>query len=452
MDFRLLKSSRAVLWVGFGGLLGIILFMAGKGSQVVMAIESETNRLLADHQEREDLLDGIRFSLSESASDIRDYLLDRDPSAVAQRRADLQKLQQRMTADVDRYGRNLPADEALLWSQLSRDIQAYWSLLEPSFRWDAWTRRRRAEDFLHEQVIPQQGDLLALAATIDRVNRRDLRQSNQRIAGLFGQFRFEMAVSAILAFALGGLLVLLTVGRMLALERASDERLREVTRARLELQNLSRRLVAAQEEERRRVARELHDEVGQALSAVLVELGRLEGRLPAEPQQNRAMLAVARNLADRATAQVRDMALLLRPSMLDDLGLVPALQWHAREVSRRAGVKVKVAAETVADDLPDEYRTCIYRIVQEAVNNAARHAHATCVRVEARQQDGRIQVSIQDDGGGFDPRLEKGMGILGMEERVKKLGGAFHIDSAKGGGTVVSLLLPLAESEQRAVS
>jgi signal transduction histidine kinase len=195
------------------------------------------------------------------------------------------------------------------------------------------------------------------------------------------------------------------------------------------MQSLSHRLVAAQEEERRRVARELHDEVGQALSAVLVELGRLEGRIPVRSQENRAMLSVARELADQATSQVRDMALLLRPSMLDDLGLVPALQWHAREVSRRTGVKVKVAAESVADDIPDEYRTCVYRIVQEAVNNAARHAQASVVRVEARQENNQIRV--------------------GMEERVKKLGGVFRVDSEKGGGAIISVLLPLAMAEMK---
>jgi len=158
---------------------------------------------------------------------------------------------------------------------------------------------------------------------------------------------------------------------------------------------------------------------------------------------------VARELADRAVAQVRDMALLLRPSMLDDLGLVPALKWQAREVARRTGIKVKVVAETVADDLPDDCRTCIYRTVQEAVNNAAQHAHASTVRVEARQQESQIHVSIEDDGAGFDPALEKGMGILGMEERVRQLGGAFRIDSARGRGTKVSLLLPLAQATVR---
>lgn len=446
---QLLRSSRAVLWVGFGGLLAILLLMAWKGSQVLTAIQSESSRLRTEYQQRDDLLDGIRFSLSASASDIRDYLLDRDPSAVVQRRIELEKLRQRIADAVDVYARDLPPDEARLWAQLTRDVNGYWSVLEPSFHWDPQTRRRRAESFLHEQVIPRQGELLALTSTVDRVNVGNLRQSNVRIEALFHQFRSEIAFSASMAFLLGTVLASFTIARILWLERSSRAQLREVTRARLELQSLSHRLVAAQEEERRRVARELHDEVGQALSAVLVELGRLENRLPPDPPENRTMLSVARRLADHATAQVRDMALLLRPSMLDDLGLVPALQWQAREVNRRSGMKVKVAADTVGDDLPDEYRTCIYRIVQEALNNAARHAHASTVRVEARQEDGRIVVSIQDDGGGFDPAREKGMGILGMEERVKKLGGAFRIDSQKGSGTIISLLLPLAGATVR---
>ncbi len=446
---RLLKSSRAVLWVGFGGLLAIVLLMAWEGSRVVGAIEAEGNGLRATYQHRDELLNGIRFALSESASDIRDYLTDRNLAAVVQRRTDLQKLRGRITEAVANYGRDLPPDEAALWAQLTRDIEAYWSVLEPSFHWDTETRRRRAEDFLNEQVIPRQGALLALTSTVDRVNQRNLQQSNQRIAQLFDQFHTEMALAALVAFLLGALLAFFTIGRILVLERASETQLREVSRARLELRRLSHRLVAVQEQERRRVARELHDEVGQAISAVLVELGRLENRLPASQAESRAMLSVARQLAERAVAQVRDMALLLRPSMLDDLGLVPALKWQAREVSRRTGVKVKVAAETVADDLPDDCRTCIYRTVQEAVNNAAQHARASTVRVEAFQRDGQIQVSIYDDGSGFDPALEKGMGILGMEERVRQLGGVFRIDSSKGRGTTVSLLLPLAQPAAR---
>ena len=442
---RLVKSYRVVLWVGFGGLLGIILLNAWKGAQVLSAIESRGIGVRSEYQRRDDLLDGIRFALSDSASEVRDYLLERDPAGVRRRRRELETLHATILDATAEYGKDLMPGEAPLWRQLEAGIDAYWSVLEPAFHWDAFTRREQAENFLQQQVIPRQGELLRLAGTVNQVNQRNVLRSRQKTVELFGQFRGELALFALGAMLLGVVLAYLTIHRILVLERASDVQLREVIRARSELQRLSRRLVAVQEEERRRVARELHDQVGQAISAVLVELGRLDSRLPRDQSESRTILAGARQVADQAVAKVRDMALLLRPSMLDDLGLVPALNWQAREVSRRTGVKVRVTAATVADDLPDEYRTCIYRTVQEAVNNAATHAHAAAVRVEARQEDGQIHVSIQDDGAGFDPSLEKGMGILGMEERVRQLGGIFRIDSHKGRGTVVSLHLPLPQ-------
>src|ERR1019366_4588619 len=120
---------------------------------------------------------------------------------------------------------------------------------------------------------------------------------------------------------------------------------------------------------------------------------------------------------------VRNITLLLRPSMLDDLGLIPALEWQAREASRHSGLRVDIAAGGVSDQLPDEYKTCIYRVVQEALHNVARHAAAGSVRIVAQQEPQRLVLSIQDDGRGFDPERTRGLGLLGMEERVANLGG-----------------------------
>jgi signal transduction histidine kinase len=128
--------------------------------------------------------------------------------------------------------------------------------------------------------------------------------------------------------------------------------------------------------------------------------------------------------------------------MLDDLGLAPALEWQGREMARRTGIKVKVDAEDVAEEMPDEYRTCVYRVVQEALHNSARHSKATHVRVTVRRDETQVRVTVSDDGVGFRAR-EKGMGILGMEERVHHLGGTFHIESEPGRGTQVSIVLPL---------
>src|SRR5207302_5451036 len=133
------------------------------------------------------------------------------------------------------------------------------------------------------------------------------------------------------------------------------------------------------ENERRSLARELHDEVGQSLSAILMEA---ESAVCSEDSsQTRDHLQSIRTLAERTANEVRDLALLLRPSMLDDFGLVPALNWHAREMSKRTGLNVEVKADEEADDLPDDHKTCIYRLVQDAVNNSARHANARTVEV-----------------------------------------------------------------------
>ncbi|MCL4401740.1 MAG: sensor histidine kinase [Acidobacteria bacterium] len=449
---RLFTSRRMVLWAGFGGLLGMVVFMAWKGARVLSIIEPENARLRQAYREQGELLDTIRFGLSESASQIRDYLLDRDPAAVARRRFELERLRRATDDAVMRYGRDVPPEGAAVWRALKASIDDYWNALEPVLRWDAETRRRNAGQFLQFEVMPRQRQFGELAAVISGVEEENSRRTERNMAVLFARFRRELILSALLAVALSIGLALITVRRLMELERTAERQFQEVLRARAELQNLSQRLVAAQEEERRRVARELHDEVGQAISAVLVELGRLENRLPSDQSESRAVLSMVRELAERAVAQVRDMALLLRPSMLDDLGLVPALKWQAREISRRTGTKVKVATENVSDDLPDDARTCIYRVVQEALNNAARHARASSVRVDVRQEQGRIRVSIQDDGSGFDASQERGMGILGMEERVKSLGGVFRIDSEKGSGTIVSLLLPVAKSTVGGVS
>jgi signal transduction histidine kinase len=134
--------------------------------------------------------------------------------------------------------------------------------------------------------------------------------------------------------------------------------------------------------------------------------------------------------------------------MLDDLGLVPALQWQAREMQKRYGLAVRVAAENVGDDLGDEYKTCIYRIVQEALNNVCRHAHAEMAKVVTRQEEDRIVLTIQDNGKGFDVRKEKGLGLLGMEERVTQLGGELQVLSEEGRGTLISVVLPLSADLQ----
>jgi signal transduction histidine kinase len=140
------------------------------------------------------------------------------------------------------------------------------------------------------------------------------------------------------------------------------------------------------------------------------------------------------------------MALLLRPSMLDDFGLLAAVEWQGREISKRTGLVVEVMDHNFDDDLPDDHKTCIYRVVQEALNNCTAHAKATHARVLLTGGARHYVLSISDDGVGFDPARKFGMGLLGMQERVARLGGTFLVESAPGRGTSIRVELPVAHS------
>lgn len=446
-------SSRAVLWVGFGSLIALMVLIASNASRALGRIEASNAQIRQGFLERDELLNRLRSELYRSGIDVRDYLMHADPQLAELRRAEIQRTQRQMDAAIEQYRRDRPPEEASAVDELRRDLNLYFGLVEPVLHWDAEKRKSQGADFLRTEMFPRRQQLLQLSERIRQIDSRQLSRGEIRVAAVFAGFRREILLTASLTVLFGLGLAFLAIGRVQALERESETRYREVALAREELHQLSARLVSAQEEERRNLSRELHDEVGQSMSAMLVELGNLASMMPAGDAAAREQLQRVKKLAESNVGVVRNMALLLRPSMLDDLGLVPALKWQAKEVARRTGMKVRVDAEDVSDDLPDLYRTCIYRVVQEALHNATRHSQAAHVRVTVRRDVSGVRVEIQDDGSGFASRQEKGMGILGMEERVHHLGGQFRLQSEPGRGTTISVSLPLAQNAtQPAVS
>jgi PAS domain S-box-containing protein len=224
----------------------------------------------------------------------------------------------------------------------------------------------------------------------------------------------------------------------------ADEALRE-TAARL--QALSRRVVEVQEEERRHLARELHDEIGQVLSTISVNLQAAKAicGAAATPRIEESI-----QIVDQAIQQVRNLSLDLRPSMLDDLGLIATIRWYADRQAQRAGFALHFAVESWGTFLPADLTIACFRVVQEALTNAARHAHARNVWIELRQTDEKVEVTIRDDGVGFDPetafrRAAQGesFGLLGILERVELQGGRADIKSQTGGETSIRVTFPI---------
>jgi signal transduction histidine kinase len=226
--------------------------------------------------------------------------------------------------------------------------------------------------------------------------------------------------------------------------KQAEEALR---RAHERLQTLFQQLMHVQEQERRQLARDLHDEIGQALTAVKMNLQTL--------QRSGGSAASASPLDDSLTIidgimhHVRDLALDLRPSLLDDLGLVSAVRWYVSRQAERAGWTADVAAEESLSRLPPDLAIACYRLVQEAVTNAMRHAKASHISVSLQRQDDDLDIRIRDDGTGFDVLAvqsrvsqRQSLGLLGMEERVRLLDGRLVIDSHPGKGTEVRVRIP----------
>jgi signal transduction histidine kinase len=211
-----------------------------------------------------------------------------------------------------------------------------------------------------------------------------------------------------------------------------------------DLVRLSQQLMSVQEEERRRLSRELHDGIGQSLTAILSYLWLIEQQLPPDATVLRSRTAEARRLASTTMAELRELSQLLRPSTLDDYGLVPSLRSHLRAFAERHQITATFDAEGLPERLPPAVETAVYRITQEALTNVARHARASRVRVDLSLADGTLRLDIEDDGVGLRPEAAAradGGGLLGIRERVRSLGGRVQISAERG--TRLSVELPV---------
>ncbi|HZD56572.1 MAG TPA: sensor histidine kinase [Anaerolineales bacterium] len=234
------------------------------------------------------------------------------------------------------------------------------------------------------------------------------------------------------------------------LASAIDSLVNELEERNLQLRALSERAINAQEEERKRIALSLHDDTGQALSMLIIHLEQLQDRLPPEMSDLCVRLDAAHQLATRTLRELRKIVSGLRPTILDDLGLIPAIRWYARSNLEEAGVRVELNASEENMLLPPQLNSTLFRIAQEAINNILRHAQANSVTIALHQNKKEVCLSIADDGQGFDliAAQEQAvglqhLGLLGIQERAEMVGGRVTVSSAPGKGTQLQVSVPL---------
>jgi signal transduction histidine kinase len=428
--------------LGLSGLLVLIVVSMLASARKAQEIYSQLDQLNAHHEDVDTALRRLRSDLNLSGIFVRDYLLDVARERAPEYRERIAEFRENNTATVTEL-LTLDESHADRIRSLEAQLDEYWQTFEPIFDWTISEKILRSASFLRQEVVPRREAILMIAQEIEELNNANLASQRAEVARRQAVFREDLRRLLWQTVLLGMAVAVIAVFRLRTLERRSDDQRTVAQEAERQMRQLSQERDAAQEEERKHLSRELHDQVAQVLTALRMELGRIDRMRGPGDARIGAAIAESKRLVDNMFGTVRDLALGLRPSMLDDFGLQAALEWHVRDLTSRYGVNVDLHVDGEFDVLPDRHRTCVYRAVQEALTNCVRHAQARSVHVGVRSDGDHIDVSVADDGVGLDPvKRGTGLGLRGIEERVKELHGVMTIGRVEGGGTKLAIRLP----------
>jgi len=435
--------SWLILAVGFGALVALIALLGLGAIHRTDAIHDEMIAAHLEYFKTDSLLRDVPADLYLMGLLVRDYLLDPSHLTASVYKARIQEIRSSVLARLDTLERRLGAEETRKVQQLRAEVESYWTTLAPVFEWGPAQKAALGHIFLRQQVVLRGRTILSLAEQVGDFNVATLEQERRRLKQKQAQLQDLLWKMTLFTVCLGAVAAFLSASRVFVLEGRAEKQHRELEQAQQELRRLSHSLARALEDERKSLARELHDAVGQMLTAAGMDVSRLE-HFRESPEEFRAQLEEIKRLNAETVRNVRDLAMGLRPAMLDDLGLGPALEWQGREFSRRGGVPVTVQLDGTLDGVGEPQRTSIFRIVQEALTNCARHAQAKNVRVLVHGGAGRVELTVQDDGAGFDVRqaFSRGLGLIGIQERVRDLNGSLEIISEPGKGTMLKAQIP----------
>ena len=441
-------SIRATAIVGFSLMLGTWILVSYTVSARMNDIRQRAAAITERYTNAQAVFATVRAKVLLGSVYVRDALLDPAPVTLTYRRQ-VEAVYEELNRELQNYVPVLDSvTERDSMERLRREIGDFTQTLLQVLETDSGLWPTTARDLLRTEVVPQREVVIRVSEEMQALNREAFARQQLEIADLYvlNQQRFMLTLSLALAASVGiGVLAVISVGRLEKDLRRGRVRGEQTTR---ELQSLSSRMVTAQEEERRRIARELHDEVGQGLMAIRVELAVAQNAIETagihEP-----VLANVRAITEGALAKIRDLSHLLHPAMLDDLGLVTAVESYVREFGQRYNIRIQMMRVNLPDRFTREIEASIYRVIQEALTNIAKHSRARNCTVTLQKVGQSLLVVVEDDGEGFevnersDAGRHGGLGLISIRERAAQLGGTVRIDSAVGKGTRLSIEVPV---------
>ena len=437
-----------VFLVGIGSLLALLFLPGLVALRRTASVYLDIRRIQTAHRETQRSLAEIERRAYLISIDVREALLDPSPVAGTRYRATFDQLRSGIDEQLSVLRRQSASEGRVAVARLEQELQGYFDAVQPVFDWRPSERPQRGAYFLREQQRPRRQSIIEIAEEIGRLTEssyvRQMDEIDHSQARFAGDIQRVLALALLIGIGISGV----TIFRIMRLEDRAERHRVKTELAEAELRHLSSKLMQAQEEERTRISRELHDEVGQMLTALRMGLGSLD-RVRNDDSQYQERVGEVKSLAEQALRSVRDIAVGLRPSVLD-LGLVPALQWQARRFSQFAGIPAVVHYEGAIGEIPEDYRTCVYRVVQECLTNAVKHAEAKRVDIDISEAGGLLHVRVRDDGKGFraSDGHGSGLGLVGMEERIRELGGTLTVASQPAAGTAITVEMRLPAEER----
>jgi signal transduction histidine kinase len=442
------RPIRAALFVGFGLVVGIWLSAGYYFTRRIADEDREASAINARYMRAQEVLSTVRSQVLLGSVYVRDALLDPDVTTAADYRRRFEESYRTVDQALQQYVPVLDSDaEREQVTRLRGEIDDFRRTMLDVLATDATRWATEARTLLRTRVMPKRELVVDLSEQAQALNRNAFVQQQSAAAGMYAitQRRMWQGLGVALVASFGiALLAALYAGRLE--DRLRRQRAKDLQNTR-DLQDLSAKLLSAQEEERRTIARELHDEVGQALTAMKVELAIAQRAIDGAGDAAHA-LDDARSIADGVLHTVRDLSHLLHPALLDDLGLAAATEWYLKGFGRRHGLRADVLYDRMDERLTPETEAAVYRIIQEALTNVAKHAKASRCRVYLQRLTNTLLVTIEDNGVGFDPADtrpadgSRGLGLVGIRERVAQLRGTLRLESGQDSGTRVTIEVP----------
>jgi signal transduction histidine kinase len=443
------STIRGALAAGFVTVFALWSFSAYDLVRGLTELEARVSEARTSFIRGERVLSTIRTSVLLGSVYLRDALVDSGAITRQYYRDELNQIRNDIGVQVPAYAQDVHSPlERQQWALLQTELDDYWTSLDVVFGPDMPRNSTDVTAFLRRRIVPQRDTILRILDRLAALRAVAEQRHQVEVSLLHGQVRQRLLDIGGIAILIGLIVAAVATWHVGRLEREIERQRAIDVQNRLDLERLSARLVSAQEEERRVIARELHDEVGQALTAIKMELGVAHREMGSSSRAS-GSLAGARAIAESALQSVRDMSQLLHPSMLDDLGLPDTLDTYLRAFSKRTGIRAQLVHERMEERLPADIEVCVYRIVQEALTNVAKHSGAKSCTVRLVKRDTALQLTVEDDGRGIEAtttqtgQTRRGLGVIGMRERAANLAGTFSIATRREGGTRLIVTLPL---------